>query len=132
LISLLWIGNCVYFALHPEGRWSESGINAGMAIAIYAAAECLVLFRGNRRVERRLGIANLGCAAFIAFAIVSNIAEAVFSGSNSGEFSFWFWFLLFGALAFGYLLICGIHRLRRNVVTADCLKEAAQVRETKL
>jgi len=80
-------------------------------IAFYAFCEWLVLYRRNGSTERKLGFANLACAAFGAFGVVTNVGEALMSG-DPPTFQFLFWFILVGVAITGYLVASGWCRLR--------------------
>lgn len=79
--------------------------------AIYAFCEWQVLYRRRASTERNLGIANLACAVFAAFGVVTNVGEALMSDDPPG-FQFLFWFTLIGVAITAYLAASGLCRLR--------------------
>ena len=80
-------------------------------IAFYAFCEWLVLYRRRGSTERKLAIANLGCAAFAAFGLITNVGEAVMSDDPPG-FQPLIWFTLIGVAITAYLVASGLCRLR--------------------
>ena len=80
-------------------------------VAMYAFCEWVVLYFRKRSMERKLGIANLACAAFTAFGVVANVSETL-GTEGPTDFQFLFWLAPIGALITAYLVASGWFRLR--------------------
>ena len=111
-VAVLFSISCVISVAAPESPFQFlGGLMFAAPIAFYALCEWLVLFRRRVSTERKLGIANLACAAFATFGVVTNVGEAVMSDDPPG-FQFLFWFTLIGACITAYLIASGWCRLR--------------------
>ena len=87
----------------------------------FATAEWIAWFRKRRTVERMLGWLCLALAAFAAFGVVANAAEATTRGRWPRGFGS---FLSVGVLVAAYFVTCGIYRLRRRQAVVPALPNA--------
>ena len=111
-VAVLFAISCVISVAAPESPFQFlGGLMFAAPIAFYAFCEWLVLYRRRASTERKLGIANLACAAFAAFGVVTNVGEAVMSDDPPG-FQFLFGFTLIGVCITVYLTASGWCRLR--------------------
>ena len=113
LASLLGI-NCILVAFSPENHFGTIFVSIfSIPFFCYAAAEWSATVKGKRHVERRLGKANLACAALLVFGLVANISEAVIEQKwPDAEVLFWIVAILGGGAT--YLAAAGWLRLRLN------------------
>ena len=119
--SVLFFISCVIAIATMESPGSFFGGILGFApLLIYSLCEWLVLYRRRVTIERKLGFANLACAAFVVFGIVTNIGEALMDESPL-DFTFLFWFAIIGGSIFAYLIACGWCRLRWTRVANSAL-----------
>jgi len=79
----------------------------------YAFAEWLASVRGARRVERRLGKANIACAGLMVFGLAANIGEALYD-QKWPDAEALFWMVAIFSASTIYLAASGWLRLRWN------------------
>ena len=104
--------SCVIVVAVPTTPFSFLGGIVGFCpILAYGICEWLAFYRRRVSIERKLGYANLGCAAFVGFGVVTNIGEALMADAPPG-FLFFFWFLLIACAIIAYLVASGLCRLR--------------------
>ena len=81
-----------------------------LPVACYAVAEWVCWYRERNWLFRPLGILNLVLAAFVAFALVTNVGEALMADEPIDP-----WFIMVLSLGFvfvaGYLAWCGWRRI---------------------
>ena len=93
--------------------------------AALAVAEWVAFYRNNRHVERVLGWAMFGLAAFTVFGIVANVCEAMLPPKpdrHAASIELIVWFIAIGVIIVTYFGCCGFYRLRhmrRQEVAAD-------------
>ena len=87
------------------------GLMITAPFAFYAFCEWLVLYRKNESAERALGIANLACAGFAIFGVLTNLREALSSEARPDD-RFLMRFVLIGGTIVAYLIASGCFRLR--------------------
>lgn len=91
-----------------------------LPVACYAVAEWVCWYRERNWLFRPLGILNLILAAFLAFALVTNVGEALMADEPIDP-----WFIMVFGLGFafvaGYLAWCGWRRIHatRGVPSAS-------------
>ena len=111
-MAVLFAISCVISVAAPESPFQFlGGLMFAAPFAFYALCEWLVLYRRKASTERKLGIANLVCAAFAAFGVVTNVGEALMA-DETPSFQFLFWFTLIGTSIIVYLIASGWCRLR--------------------
>lgn len=87
------------------------GVLGFLPVLIYGIAEWLAWYRHRASIERKLAYANLGCAAFFTFGVVTTIGEVVLDDEPIA-WRFLVVFTLIGSCIIGYLIGCGWCRLR--------------------
>lgn len=111
-IAVLFAISCILAMVAPESPFQIIGaVVFAIPLAYYAYCEWCVLYHRNTSTERKLGIANLACAAFTVFAVVSNLVEAL-SVDEPPDNQFFFWCMLIGAMITLYLVASGCFRLK--------------------
>ncbi len=108
---LLFLSSVIAIATMESPGSFLGGLFCLFPVLIYGTCEWIAFYRRNVSVERMLGYANLGCAAFVAFGTVTTIGESVFDRS-SGNIEIVCVAALIGGGVFAYLVASGWCRLR--------------------
>lgn len=87
------------------------GVVGFVPFLAYGVAEWIAWYRRRQSMERKLAYANLGCAAFIAFGVTTNIGESL-TYSEQIPWSLLAIFASIGSAMIAYLTACGLLRLR--------------------
>ncbi|MCS7465759.1 hypothetical protein NZK35_03600 [Stieleria sp. ICT_E10.1] len=87
------------------------GIIGFFPFLVYGFAEWIAWYRRRKSTERKLAYANLGCAAFAAFGVVTTIGEVLME-PEPVDWQFLTVFSLIGLCIIAYLAACGWMRLR--------------------
>lgn len=111
LIALSLLVACLLAIVMRESAGSfVGGIVFCLPFAIYSFCEWLAFYRRQVSIERKLGYANLVCAAFMTFAVVANLVE-VFLNHATPPVDFLLRFATLGGMIVSYLVTSGWCRL---------------------
>ncbi len=108
---LIFVSAVVSIAVMESPGAFFGGIIGFLPFLVYGFAEWVAWYRKRKLTERNLGYANLGCAAFGAFVVVTTIGE-FFVDADPIDWPFFTVFTLIGSCIIIYLLACGWLRLR--------------------
>lgn len=105
---------CIFAIAKPGSPFAFIGAVVGLPpLVVYTLSELVAYYRRNHSIERKLGYANLGCAIFVAFGVITDVGEALLTESQQVDVRFLSWFILIGLVIIAYLIFAGYMRLRR-------------------